>query len=302
MTDHTLPFVSVIVPVLNGERTIRDCLLSLLRTDYPPDRREILVVDNGSTDSTAEIVKSFPVILLHEERQGAAAARNKGIEASRGEILAFTDTDCVVSTRWLRELVQGFEDDAIGGFEGEIVDYLPVTAIEQYIARRKSYSYQMRRHMSPLSPYAVTANVAFRREVFQRIGVFDPRFPTGEDVDFSWRFFNTGDLKLWYNPKAVVFHRHRSTVRGLLSQQINYGRGLALLQAKYPARLPWGWWQELWAWRSVVGLGWVAAQAALRLGLLGGEKIDAYDAYFTFLRKLSVRIGFLWETFAGSKR
>ena len=140
-----------------------------------------------------------------------------------------------------------------------------------------------------------TANVAFHRDVFHRIGIFDTRFPSagGEDVDISWRFFQETDRKLLYNPKALVFHRHTSTVSGLFFQYMRYGRGYAFLREKYPARLPWGWRQELRAWSAVAGFAWVAARAALRYGLQGGKKMDVYDPYLTFLRKLAARIGFL---------
>ena len=299
MTEHRLPFVSVIIPALNEERTIRECLVSLLTMDYPAERREIMVVDNGSTDRTAEIVKSLPVRYLQEERRGASYARNRGIEASNGEILAFTDADCVVTTGWLRELVLGFEGDGIGGVEGETVAYLPVTPAEQYRARRRSSSY-LERVNDPLSPYANTANVAFRREVFQQIGLFDTRFSPagGEDVDFSWRFLRETDLKLRHNPRAVVFYRCRSTVWGFVSQQMRNGRGLAILQAKYPARLPWGWRKEFRAWSAVPGFAWIAARLAIRHRLLGGTKVDTHNAYFTFLRKLAIRVGFLRGTLA----
>ncbi len=115
------PLISVVVPVRNGERTIRDCLASLLRMDYPETRRELLVVDNGSTDRTAEIIKSFPVRYVSEGCRGIPHARNRGIEASQGAIVAFTDADCVVDAAWLRELVRGFEEEGIGGVEGETV-------------------------------------------------------------------------------------------------------------------------------------------------------------------------------------
>ena len=293
------PFASVIIPVLNGEGTIRECIVSLLKMDYPVERREILVVDNGSTDRAAEIIKSFPVRYLREERRGASYARNRGIEASKGEILAFTDADCVVTTGWLRELALGFEDEGIGGVEGETVAYPPVTPIEQHQARMGSHSYRTR-SFSFLAPFVPTANVAFHREVFHRIGLFDTRFPSagGEDVDISWRFFQETDRKLRYNPKALVFHRHTSTVRGLFSQYMRYGRGIAILRVKYPARLPWCWRQELRAWSAVAGFAWIAFQAAIRYGLRGGKKMDVHDVYFTFLRKLAVRVGFLRWTLA----
>jgi len=297
-----LPSVSVIIPVLNGERTIRDCLVSLLKMEYPPERREILVVDNGSTDRTAEIIKGHPVRYLCEKRQGAGAARNTGIEASSGEILAFTDADCVVSTGWASELVRGFEDGGVGGVEGEIVDYPPVTPAEQFVASRRSFSYQSRL-ASPFYPYVLTANVAFRRQVFERIGLFDPRFPAagGEDIDFSWRFFQGAAMSLRCNPKAIVFHRHRTTAGGFFRQQIRNGRGIAILRAKYSARLPWTWRQELQAWGAVARFAGAAARAAIGDGVRHRTKVDANDLYFTFLGKLGIRIGFLWGTLPGRK-
>ncbi|MBI4526611.1 MAG: glycosyltransferase [Deltaproteobacteria bacterium] len=303
MTRSFLPFASIIVPVLNGERTIRECLASLLKMDYPPERREILVVDNGSTDRTEAIVQSYPAALVREKREGAAAARNRGIETSRGAILAFTDADCVVTTRWLSELVQGFEDPAMAAVEGRTIAYLPTSPAELFAAVRGSHSV----HRSPehfLFPYVNTCNVAFRQEVFSRIGLFDTRFPSagGEDVDFGWRFFREKDLKLLHNPKAVVFHRHRKTAWGYFRQQMRYGRGLAILQAKYPEKLSWGWQQEFRAWAVLPAFAWAAGRAAMKSGLQRGKQKDFYELYFTFLRKFAVRLGFVWRALEGRRQ
>ncbi len=299
MTTQKMPFVSIIVPVLNGERTIRQCLVSLLRVDYPPERREILIVDNGSSDGTIKIVKQYPVELLTESRKGAAAARNRGIDGSRGEILAFTDADCVISTCWLRELANGFNNATVSGVEGETPAYPSETPTERYAARIGSHSRQARLS-SPFFPFVNTANVAFRREVFERIGCFDTRFPGAgfEDIDFSWRFFQAGNLELRYNPKAIVFHHHRSTAWGFFRQQMGYGHGLAILRAKYSERLPWGWRQEIRAWVRVAGFAWGAAAAAFRCEFRGGQSIDVSHAYFTFVRKFALRLGFLRGTLA----
>jgi glycosyltransferase involved in cell wall biosynthesis len=293
--DKTLPFVSVIIPVLNGERTLRDCLNSLLKMDYPEERREILVVDNGSTDSTAEIIKNLPVRYVQERRRGIPYARNKGIEESRGEIIAYTDSDCVVSKRWLSELVQGFEDGKIGAIEGETVDYPPSTPIERYMARRRIKSKKFRLK-SPLYPYINTVNVAFLRGVFDRIGVFDTRFKGGSDVDLSWRFFQESKFELGYNPRAIVFHHHRNTVSGFFHQHVRMGRGMAVLSKKYPGRLPWSLGKELRAWRAVGNFAWSACRESIRYQLLDGKKTDVYNLYFTFLRKFAVRLGFVWES------
>ena len=205
----------------------------------------------------------------------------------------------MVTTGWLRELVRGFEDDGIGGVDGETLAYLPATPIERYMARWSSFSYQVRL-TNPLFPFVITSNVAFRREVFDQIGLFDTRFPAagGEDIDFSWRFLQETGLELRYNPKAVVFHRHRSTARSYFSQHMRYGRGRAILRTKHPERAPWGWRKELQAWGIVVGIAWITTRAAIRYWLGSGKKTDVYDAYFTFLRRLAIRVGFIRETLA----
>src|SRR6266480_6290411 len=121
------PSVSVIVPVRNGESTIADCLDAILATDYPADRREILVVDNGSSDGTSALIQSRPVRYLREHRRGVSNARNRGIAESNGEILAFVDADCLVEPQWLAELVRPFDDPEIGSVAGHLQHAPPTT-------------------------------------------------------------------------------------------------------------------------------------------------------------------------------
>ena len=302
MTGNTLPFVSVIIPVLNGERTIRDCLVSLLRMDYPPDRREIVLVDNGSTDRTAEIVSSLPVQYLLEKRRGAALARNRGIGASRGEILAFTDADCVVSTGWLRELVEALNDDKVDAVVGEVVAYPPKTPAERYTALRKPL-WQAGALKNPRSPWFLEGSAAFRREVFERVGLFDPRFGGGsEDIDFSWRFFQCGEFELRYRPKAVVFHRHRASARALFEQRKGYGRGQAILCRKYPKEVSWDWRRELRAFEDLILTALAFGRAAIRTGLRGRESTECSYLYLELVRKLGERIGFICGTLRRDSR
>ena len=296
MIDDTIPFVSVIIPVLNGERTIRECVVSLLKMDYPPDCREILVVDNGSTDSTAEIVKSFPVRYLQEERRGVSYARNLGIEASKGEILVFTDADCIATTGWLRELVQGFESEEVGVVVGETVSYPPKTLAERYRATHKPRQ-QGHALNYPDSPWFAPSNAAFRRKVFNQIGLFDPQFPRVSSIDFGWRIFQSGNIKLIYRPKAVVFHRHRLTTWDLFKQYQGYGYGQATLLRKYRMELPWGWRRELRAYGDLFLTVLALGRAAI-LSMLGGRETTRFSyLYCDLVRKLGARAGFISGTF-----
>jgi glycosyltransferase involved in cell wall biosynthesis len=295
MNGNQLPRVSVIVPVLNGERTLRACLVSLLATDYPSDRREIIVVDNGSTDRTAEIIRSVPVRYVHEARRGPSRARNRGIAESTGEILAFTDADCVASTGWLRELVAGFSAPEAGGVAGEILAFPPKTRTERYAARIRHLS--PRRYLNrAIFPFAVTANLSFRREIFERVGLFDPTSPRGgESTDFCTRFFRGTGLELRFAPRAVVFHQHRATAWSLFDQHWSYGRGHAFLYIKYRDEIPWGWRKTAQVYRDLAATAGRLAWTAGRLTLGRGTREDFDSVYFEFLRKLAMRLGFARE-------
>jgi glycosyltransferase involved in cell wall biosynthesis len=294
MTDD-LPFVSVVVPVFNGQATIAGCLASLTASDYPRDRREIVVVDNGSTDRTRELINAFDVTACVEPRRGASNARNRGVAASHGDVLAFTDADCVATSGWIREVAAAFESAAIGGVAGEILGFPPVTRAERYASRIRHLS--PRRYLQrPIFPFAVTANLAFRRTVFERVGAFDATAPRGgESTDFCTRFFRTTDLELRFAPRAVVFHRHRMTAAGLFDQHWNYGRGHAFLYKKYRTELPWGWRER----RQVYGDLAASARRFMIAGFrcaAGRQSRDDLDfEYFELLRKLAIRMGFVHE-------
>ena len=284
--------------MLNAEDTIGDCIVSLLRTDYPADRREILVVDNGSTDHTAEIVEQYPVTYLREERRGIARARNRGIVASRGEIVAFTDADCLATTGWLRELVNEFDGTDVGGVAGEILPFPPRTAAERYAARIRLLSPE--RYLSrPTFPFAVTANLAFRREVFDAVGLLDLAAPGGgESTDFCTRFFRGTGLQLRLARKAVVLHRHRSTVFDFLRQHWRYGRSHAYLYLKYREEVPWGWRQTVAVYRDLARAASKLGETAVRYGLRRVGKDELETAGFDFLSKLALRAGFLRQSLA----
>jgi GT2 family glycosyltransferase len=292
--------VSAIVTVLNGRDEIRDCIVSLLRTEYPEDRREILVVDNGSTDGTPAVLRNYPVRQLREERRGVCYARNCGLASARGEIVAFTDPDCVVSGQWLRELVRPFADDGVGGVGGAILPYPGAAPAERYAARRRSHA-QERPLSHPKRPFAMTPNVAFRRALLRQVGGFDQRFPGGgwEDADLCWRLARQAGCRLVYTPRAVVFHRYRSTPKAFFIQHMRYGYGLALLRRKYRDELPWRWPDRVRAYRDLAASAVQLGRVLLATPRTQSGSQERETAYFTFLRQLGQRVGFLRGRAAG---
>ena len=283
--------LTVIVPVRNGEGTLADCLSSLLRTDYPEERREILVVDNGSSDRSAHIAAGFPVRVTREPRPGLSHARNRGIEEASGEVLVFTDCDCVATRDWLRELLAGLAESDTAATVGRTLAFPPRTATERYVARRRSSMNEWsERH--PL-PYFTFSSVAVRRKVFDRIGLFDPRFRGGsEDIDLGWRFFAAG-YRRSLAPKGIVFHRHRTSPADLFRQHVGYGRGQVRLMRKHPRQLSWDWRREAAAWRDLAASGRELAAALVRNHNGDPHPMDADYHCLDLVRKLGQRVGFL---------
>jgi glycosyltransferase involved in cell wall biosynthesis len=286
------PFVSVIVPALNREATIGRCLASVLRASYPEGRREIVVVDNGSTDRTAEVVRGYPVRLVIEPRKGLSRARNRGIQESQGEILAFTDSDCYVSTSWLADLTRELREDGVAAVTSDVVPYPPSTPVERYSARRKPSTSGWQ--LSQTAPWFCFMSTAVRREVFDRVGPFDNSFAGvgGEDIDFAWRFFAAG-LRLARTPQPLVFHSQRTTVGGLFRQQLRNGRGWTLLHRKHPDLAPWGWRDELAAWRDLAGSAWAAGRALAHPPARSRGAVPPEYLQLDLVSKAGQRLGFL---------
>jgi cellulose synthase/poly-beta-1,6-N-acetylglucosamine synthase-like glycosyltransferase len=292
------PSVSIVIPVKNAAATIGDCLRSVLSSRVAGRSQDVIVVLNQSSDASGRIAARFPVTVLDEPRRGACNARNRGILESGGDVVVFVDADCLASAAWLDELTRPFADPNVAAAAGEVVPFPGSSHAERYIAWRKPlWQEWTRRHPTP---WFLAGNVAFRREVFSRIGIFDPRFDEagGEDIDLSWRFFEAG-LHLEYCPKALVFHRNRQTLQGLFTQHMRNGRAQAILWRKYRPALRWGARDECRAWidlgRSIVPAA-VAAARGLNHRAAGRSVSDA-----DFVRKLAQRIGFVrgalaWHT------
>jgi cellulose synthase/poly-beta-1,6-N-acetylglucosamine synthase-like glycosyltransferase len=277
----------VIVPVRDGESTIADCLDSILATDYPADRREIVVVDNGSSDGTAALIRARSVRYVREHRRGVSNARNRGIAETDGEILAFVDADCLVEPQWLTELVRPFEDPEVGSVAGDLQHSPPTTVAERQSARLLGNWQRFAFTSNPA--YPITANAAYRREVMDRIGPFDPDMTRAQDVELGLRFQEKSGLRLAYAERATARHRNRTTQLGFFRQQLGWAYGAGLVGAKFealggdpvtPPRI-----REITS--TLRGLGMVIRAGARRRGRV--EWIE--DAWFDLLRQVAWWIG-----------
>jgi len=233
MNDR-VPFVSVIVPVYNGERTIGNCIKSLLSLNYPSSKIEIIIVDNNSKDATRSVIQEFPVISLVEDRiQSSYAARNTGLKKSKGEIIAFTDSDCIADKDWVLKAVECFQDENVGCVAGRIEGYSPSNYIEEYLIRNRYLSQEETTLKHWYLPYAQTANAVYRRAVIDAIGIFEERWVSAGDTDLTWRMLLHTRYRLLYCKDSLIYHVHRSTLKGLFNQRKTWGNGEVLLYKKY---------------------------------------------------------------------
>jgi len=215
--------LSLVIPAYNAGSTIRTCLQSALRQTLPADTYEVVVVDDGSTDETADVVREFPVRLVSQHNQGPAVARNSGAEAARGEILVFTDSDCELDSHFLERIVEPFVGNPdVVGVQGSYR-----TRQTEFMARfgqveiETRYSRMAR---EPFIDFIGTYAAAYRRSIFVDNGGFDEGFPraSGEDTEFSYKLQKQGH-KLLFRPDAFVYHRHPASLEHYL--RVKFFRG-----------------------------------------------------------------------------
>jgi ABC-type multidrug transport system fused ATPase/permease subunit/GT2 family glycosyltransferase len=227
------PRASVIVCSHNGAATIADCLAGIEGLDYPSF--EIVVVDDGSTDGTAAIAEKFDVTLIRTENHGLSSARNTGIDAANGDIVAFLDDDCVPDRHWLRYLVPALMDEDYVGVGGPNIPPADSGTLARAIASGPGGPMHVLL-ADNVAEHIPGCNMAFWKDALEAIGGFDPRFRiAGDDVDICWRLQQRG-WTLGFCAAAMVWHRRRPTVRSYLRQQQGYGRAEALLERKWPER------------------------------------------------------------------
>jgi glycosyltransferase involved in cell wall biosynthesis len=225
------PMVSVVVCSYNGARTLEDCLESLQKMNYP--NYEVVFVDDGSKDNSQEIVAKFPEVRnIRQENKGLSVARNVGIHASQGEIVAFTDSDCMADKDWLYYLVQTLTSADFAAVGGPNISP-PAT---DWIQATVGVAPGAPSHVlltDTVAEHVPGCNMAYWKWALEEIGGFDPEYrKAGDDVDVCWRIMQLGH-QIGFSPSAVVWHYRRFTVNAYFNQQRGYGEAEALLRYKH---------------------------------------------------------------------
>ncbi|ELY95665.1 glycosyltransferase AglE [Natrialba hulunbeirensis JCM 10989] len=221
--DTENPFVSIIIPVYNDPEGIRSCLTALQSQAYPETQFEVLVVDNGSTDGTRDVIRDFSVqLLVEDEVQGSYAARNKGIEASDGDVLAFVDADCTPEPEWVAAGVETMSQEDADLVAGRVrFEFTP----DRTPAERFDAMGNMRNDKTVPEGVGKTANLFVRKTVVNEIGTFPQNLRSGGDVYWTRAATNAG-MKIAYSPDAIVNHPSRQ-FQPLLKKMYRVGNGSA---------------------------------------------------------------------------
>jgi glycosyltransferase involved in cell wall biosynthesis len=260
------PRVSVVVCAYNAAETIGECLTSLDALDYP--NFEVIIVNDGSTDRTGAIAHAWAERDTHTsssnpqrhvvdvEKGGLSLARNIGLAHATGEIVAYTDADVQADPMWLAYLVQPFITSDVVGSGGPNVCPSDDPRIAQCVARAPGGPTHVLLD-DRIAEHVPGCNMAFRADALRQIGGFNPIYlRAGDDVDVCWRLQARG-WRIGFAPAALVWHRHRATIKGYWRQQVGYGEGEAWLALKHPDKFIGG--DMLWRGRIYSALPFVRA-------------------------------------------
>ncbi len=228
--------ISVIVPAFNAEKTLPHTLRALQNQTLPRKLYEIIVIDDASKDGTGSVAREFGVRYRRQNKEGPAAARNLGVRIARGDIVLFTDSDCVPREDWIEKMVKPFEDPRVAGVMGR---YL--TRQKEFCARFVQLEFEERfsmlgdRDNIDLVP---SFAAAFRRSIFEEVGGFDAHYPqaNNEDVELSYKIASRG-YKMIFSDDAVVYHRHPSNWKKYFSIKFSRAFWRILVYKKFPGKI-----------------------------------------------------------------
>jgi cellulose synthase/poly-beta-1,6-N-acetylglucosamine synthase-like glycosyltransferase len=225
---------SVIIPAYNAGQTIKSCLDALRAQDIDASY-EIIVVDDCSDDQTASLAADPDLAFIqHDQRRGAAAARNSGIKASQGEIICFTDADCVPKSNWLREILAPFSDQNTSGCKGTYATNQK-KVVARFVQLEYEDKYDLLEKQTQID-FIDTYSAAYRREVLQDNNGFDEKFTYLEDQELSFRLAAKG-YKMVFQPQAAVYHHHADSLVAYARKKFIIGYWKAQVVRRFPDRL-----------------------------------------------------------------
>ncbi len=232
-SDPAPIIASVIVPVFNDADTLGDCLDALLAQTVDAHTYEVIVIDDGSTDRSAEVATEKRVCVFSQKHAGPAAARNRGVQQAKGRILLFTDADCQPHADWIEAMLAPFANPAVAGVKG--VYQTHQTALVARFTQAEYEEKYDRLARADRIDFVDTYAAAYQRSVFLEHGGFDPEFLLDEDQELSFRLAEAGH-KLVFAPAAVVYHRHPVTVWQYAWRKVQLGRWKVRVHARHPAK------------------------------------------------------------------
>lgn len=291
------PLVSVVVAAYDAANDMPGLMAALAAQTLPRDRFEVLLVDDCSTDGTADVAAAtgVPTVLRMPRNSGAYAARNLGLRHARGQVIAITDADCVPSLGWLEHALadlDALDAHLVGGHIEVPLRKRPSIAELVDVARYLDQQRALRE-----AGFAMTANLVVRREVFEAIGAFNDRVISGGDRELCLRATAAG-FRLAYSPRASVLHEPRTTARGLVRKCRRMGLGRAQLNAHGDALA-----RRPTIWRS-------PGAYLIRRGIYGEDLLAERGVALTPLRRWQlalaewawVRLPLIWGNLLGSTR
>ncbi len=229
--------ISVVIPAYNAQETLEQCLSALTKQTHPADSYEVIVVDDGSTDLTGKIAQDYAVRYIRQVNQGPAAARNNGVRQARGDIILFTDADCVPDNNWISEMLKPFDEAQVAAVKGAYrtrqhslsARFAQLEFEERFELLKKADSIDM----------VDTYSAGFRRDIFLELGGFDTSFPVAnnEDTELSYRMSAQG-YKMVFSPQAIVCHlRHSDTI--IKYARLKFWRGYwrMVVYKKFPDKM-----------------------------------------------------------------
>ncbi|MDJ0843606.1 glycosyltransferase family 2 protein [Crocosphaera sp.] len=229
MNQSPLRF-SLVIPTYNRPERLKTCLDSIKNLNYPGDRFEVIIVDDGSQEPLDNLVNPYRnqlnLTLIRQSNAGPATARNTGANAAKGEYLAFTDDDCTLDKNWLSALENGFSKAEKALIGGKTINDLPDNPYSTASQLLIDYIYDYYNNKSHQPTFFASNNFALSRDLFKKVGQFDVTFPlaAGEDREFCDRWLFSG-YPLQYIPEAIIYHSHHLSLSKFWRQHFNYGCG-----------------------------------------------------------------------------